>query len=307
MKRPEPGGGGTTPQIDPKQQLTFADIPLVAQQMADQIAAGGAGGDPYTAALAEFGDLGVAEHYALNPELLKTPGATSASVTSASGKIRFANGVIVDQITGQLISGPWMADPEVEGSNAWLTAIQDEWTDAEFNTWRKRLLELGYVPEGGLAESGGKAMDIINALALYHQTRYINGGKVIPLTPVDVGTREAIREQVDFKSIKEGIKSSWGDAAFDKPLNDALATWLTEQIIKEATKLRRKHPTWTVGQAIGSPGSAETLPSGAFLRVQEEFTKMPEVKAGLREGERLEERTGLRERLETAARVYGSL
>lgn len=301
---------------------------------------GGGQQDPYALALAEFATLPTpiksqSAYYGANPELaanlrygvggtqkFQVPTVDEAGnevmqevevdipaaqapvvgfVVAPSGRVRFWNGVIMDPGTRTVIFRP--NDAEVVGSEAWLRAIQDDWDDKEIGVWRKRLADEGYE----VSEKGDWALDLIDALRDYHFNRYLNFGKPQPKGPVNQQMREAIREQVDFKSIKEGIKSSWGDAAFGQPLNDALADYLAERVIRQAAKLKRKHPGWTVGAAIGSPGSTETLPSGAFLRVQEEFSEMPEVKAGLREGERIEERTGLRERLETAARVYNQL
>lgn len=217
-------------------------------------------------------------------------------IESETGKLLYANGVMVDLASKNLIPGPWMTDPNVEGSAAWLNEVQnngDKWA----NKWRKTLWDQGYTGAGMLqSESGGMAQDLLDALQAYHFSRYVNYGKAQPLAPTNQKTREAIREQVDFVTLKEEMKT-WGVPAFGEELDDDSADYLAERMVRKMTQLAKKHPTWTF----------EQIETGADVRVQQEFVEEPEVKEGLREAKRIEERTGLRDKLETAAQVFGSL
>lgn len=283
--------------IDPNAPVTFADILTTAQQTPI-----GTATSDYAAVEATFGTQALA---AQQKTILGLGGFAPAPTTQRpaldTGWIRMPNGVFANPTLGQVLF-PTPAegfDPsEIPGSEQWLRSIQDTWSETQFDTWRKRLIRLGYdtLVTGGIAEKGGKALDIIEGLRQYHFMRYLNGGKAIPATPVNQKTREAMREQIDFVSLKERVKP-WGTAVFGEDLDDDSAEWIADKIVMEMTQLARKHPTWTF----------EQIESGADVRVQKEFLKEPEVKEGLKEVRRIEERTGLRDKLETAAQVFGSL
>lgn len=251
--------------------------------------------NPYVAARSEFiGSYKASSAFASeNPELLKTGMVTTAPgyVTSETGKLLYDNGVIFDPATGNLLTPPGRAVP---GSYEWSLKIQDEWSDAKFNQWRKKLAAQGYE----VAETGGKAYDVIQALMAYHQNRYANGGKVQPLTPGGagaVGRGREIRESIDPVQLKEEVKG-WGEIPFGEDLNENAADFLSERIIDLAARLAKENKSWTPEQAL----------TGAQVRAQKQFVKRPGVKSALREAEEDEMDESLRQNIISLAQL-GSL
>jgi hypothetical protein len=193
-------------------------------------------------------------------------------IESDSGKRLYDSGAIYDPATGTTLY-PASSDQaaSVPGSDAWLQQIQESWDEDKVNEWRQKLSEQGYQ----VAESGAWAADLSTALSQYHTNRYANGGKAIPLVPGgDVATREAIRKQVDFVTLKEEAKA-WGQVPFGEDLDERTADYFAERIVTKMTELARKHPAWTY----------EQVEAGANIRVQKEFVKAPGVKGALRDAE----------------------
>lgn len=246
------------------------------QMKGEMAAAPAASADPWAQARAEFPAVG--------GQFPPTPGK-APYVESATGKIMYENGVIVDMTTGQLVDGAWQTDANIEGSRAWLIAIQKDWSDAKADTWRKRLSDMGYIPEGGLAESGGMAIDLVNSLKLYYTTKYLNGGTAPRMSPKATKT-EAIRKSFDPVMVKESVKE-WGSIPFDDPLDDDTASYFADRVMDLAVKLAQQHPTWT----------GEQVQSGAEIRAQREFVQTPGVKGALRDEEDDEMDESLREQM----------
>lgn len=190
---------------------------------------------------------------------------------TASGNMVYPNGVVVDP-AGQIVTGPWVNDPDVEGSNAWIRNIQESWNDEKFNTWRKRLISMGYdtMVSGGIASKGGMAQDVLEGLRQYHYMRYANGGKPIRITGEE--RSETIRSQVDFKAVKEDV-GSWLDAVgYDR--DDDVQEFFAQQVLRRANRLM-KTKGW----------DAQTALTGAELRTQEKFVQQPGVKGELKQME----------------------
>lgn len=211
-------------------------------------------------------------------------------ISSPTGAIKYPGiGVIADPNT-QAVYFPTHRDgvEDIEGSEEWLRKIQKTWGDEKFEKWRKQLIRLGYdqLVSGGIAESGGAAMDVIEGLRQYHKARYLNGGEAIPLTPGGgkKNIRQAVREQVDFVSLKEEVKG-WGEVPFGESLDPGTAEYFADRMLQKMTELARKHPSWTM----------EQVQTGATTRVQKEFIKSPGVEAGLEEAEDDEMSTALRD------------
>lgn len=289
-----------------------AQLNKAIQQAAENIPAAGSGTDAYSQAISELGGIypSTLQRFAGTVAtgaarvgigaiggIPQTPGvavgtagqALSSAVSTfvgdqpfaitPSGNMVFPNGVVVSP-DGQVLPGPWMNDPDVEGSNAWLRKIQDEWSDAKFNTWRKRLINMGYGTASGLDSSGGQAKDILTALQEFHFTRYVNGGKPIRLIPEQKAGQ--IREVVDFKAVKEDV-GSWLDAVgFDR--DDDVQEFFAQQVMRTANRLMT-NKGWSPEMAL----------SGAQLRTQEKFVKQPGVRSELKELEEDEMDESLRE------------
>lgn len=105
----------------------------------------------------------------------KTTDVGRGFITSESGALRFNNGVIANPETGEVFFPP--NDETVQGSWAWLSKIQDTWDDSKVKEWRERLADYGYE----IGEEGPPDQVFLQALQQYHQTRYLNRGKPLPL------------------------------------------------------------------------------------------------------------------------------
>lgn len=210
--------------------------------------------------------------------------------TAPTGTIKYTDsGVIADPANKAVFFPTHRPDvDDIEGSEEWLRKIQKNWTEDKFNKWRKQLIKLGYDTkvDGGIAEKGGLAQDVIDGLRVYHWNRYLNGGEALPLTPGGgrQNIRDAVREQVDFVSLKEEIKG-WGEVPFGEALDPTTADYFADRMLQKMTELARKHPSWTM----------EQVQAGATTRVQKQFIKEPGVAESLEEAEDEEMSTALRD------------
>lgn len=217
-------------------------------------------------------------------------------ITNDLGQILFGNGVVADPSTGDIFypnpaSG---IDPsDVPGSPEWLHKIQTSWSEAKANQWRKKLVSMGYdtAVTGGIAPSGGMAMDLIEGLRQYHATRYLNYGTVQKLTPK--GTKHEsphdVKKSLDFDSLVEETRG-WGQVPFGEDLTDEEAKYFANRMVTVLSRLQRQHPEWSQSQ----------LSSGATTRVQKEFLDVPEVADETDKQDDLEGDTTLRKHIVSA-------
>ena len=256
----------------------------------------GSGSSDYASVASLFGAQGLASQMRASLGLGgQTPGPLTP--TAAQGWTRLPNGVLINAAQ-QSILFPTKADgldpAEIEGSEEWLISIQDSWSDAKFDSWRKRLIKQGFDQAvGGIAPKGGFAADLKAGLRAYWQTAYLNGGKPIAFAP-STQTREAIRKQVDFVSLKEEMKT-WGQVPFGEDLADSEAEWLADKLVGKMTELARAHPEWSFAQ----------LQTGAETRVQREFTEDPNVTPLLKEAQDQEVSYNLRDSILSIAQLGG--
>lgn len=98
-------------------------------------------------------------------------------VESATGKLLYKSGVIVDLVNGGAPIFQDPNDPTIQGSPAWLRRVQETWDENKVGVWRKRLANQGYEIES----KGGISQPFLNALRDYHWNRYFNYGKAVPV------------------------------------------------------------------------------------------------------------------------------
>lgn len=116
-----------------------------------------------------------------------------------SGATIFKNGVIVDP-QGQVVMPPGKAVP---GSLPWLQEVTRNWSEADITSWRKKLVDYGFLPKGSEKQKGW-SVELRAALVNFHHARYLNGGKPIKsdtnavrAQPTDLGPlRPVIEEEV---------------------------------------------------------------------------------------------------------------
>lgn len=256
--------------------------------------AGAAQQNPYLAARVGFGSQGVSVPYAPGYGTVKT--GKQGYVQNSMGQILYSNGVIYDPAAHTLTfptPGSGIDPTEVEGSEEWLHKIQTTWTATKANQWRKRLLALGFdrVVTGGIAKTGGMAMDLIEGLRQYHSTRYSNFGTVQALSPQGGSTESPkdIRKSIDFESLTEEVRG-WGQVPFGEDLSRPEAKYFAGRMVTKMAELQRNHPDWTEQQ----------ISSGATSRVQREFLDQPEVEDQTQQQDELEGNTSLRKNIVSA-------
>lgn len=250
----------------------------VMQLIAGAVQSAGAQGDSYASAKATF-RIGV------HP-LAPGPGG---AIRNEQGWLLYPNGVIV---TDSEVLYPTQAhgvDPaEIAGSQAWAQKIQDTWSDEKANQWRKTLAGQGY----DVATSGGMAHDLLTALGQYHQTRYANGGRVIPLSPGGTQPGELkIKDVVDPVALREEVKS-WGQVPFEEDLDDDTADYFANAVMETARRLM-KEKGWDASRAV----------EGAGVRVQKKFLKDENVAGAIEDAEDDEMDESLRESIVSIAQV----
>lgn len=197
---------------------------------------------------------------------------------SPEGAIMYANGAIFDPATGRTYFPPDFATAaQIPGSRAWLREIQDKWSEDKVEEWRKKLWDQGYQGAGMLqSDKGGWGQDLIAALESYHNNRYSNYGKAVPLAPgaEGGGIGKAVKDSIDFQSLKSQIKE-WGQVPFEEDLDDDTAEFFARQFVETMQKLAKKNPGWTM----------EQLQSGAEQRTQKKFINAPGVERSIEEAE----------------------
>ncbi len=187
---------------------------------------------------------------------------------------------------------------DIAGSDAWLQLKRETWSKDQAAEWRKRLWQQGYQGAGMLqSEEGGWAADLAGALRAYHETRYANFGNPTPLSPGGRGGPDNvnIRDTFDKQATKEEVKG-WGYEVFGEDLNDDEAEFFSQQIIRKAQELARKHKgEWTT----------EQVHAGATMRVQKQFAKDPAVAEELEDMEELEGNTAIRDSIISISQLSG--
>lgn len=188
-------------------------------------------------------------------------------VPSATGKILYNNGVIADPTTGDVFFKPGSVAP---GSEAWILKIQEEWTDKEANAWRKRLNNLGFVPEGGLAESGGMAHDLLAALRGFHQARYANFGKVLPAAPKTKETKALAREAYDPLEIKTDARLLLTEVFGDDPSDEEIER-VTPHVMRAVRRALSSGKSMERAQTYGKEQIVQNIAADPAVRKWQEL------------------------------------
>lgn len=248
----------------------------VTQAISGLIQSKGAEGDDYATARSTF-------------RLMSAPDPKTGVITNSQGWMLYPNGTIVTD-TGVLY--PTQAhgiDPaDIAGTRQWAQKIQDTWSDEKANQWRKTLSDQGYE----VAEKGGMAYDLINALSAYHENRYMNGGRVQPLAPQGAKPGELrIKDVVDPVALSEEIKG-WGQVPFGDDLDPKTAEYFKDRVIQVAQRLM-KNKDWDASRAV----------EGAGVRVQKEFLGDKNVSQAMEEQDDDEMDETLRESIVSVAQI----
>lgn len=213
-------------------------------------------------------------------------------LVSDTGKIRFKNGVIADPESNNVLFPTPAYNPNLEnvpGSRPWLLKVQEEWSDKKANEWRKKLLAWGYQPQGGLAPKGGMAGDLLDALRMFHTTRYLNYGKPLRMSPKS-GQRQQVMKAIDRESLRYEVRNMYRTAGMGDP-SDQQRDWWGDRVIDLAIRFAREG--FDVTQAV----------SRAQSKVTNEFLEQPETELFMEQGEDQEENRSLLDGLLSVAQV----
>lgn len=206
----------------------------------------------------------------MDPKKLSTE--QFAKTVAPSGKILYRNGVIADPVSGEVQYPPnTQVAKNIRGSEPWLHSIQKDWSEKKSNEWRKKLIAWGYEPEGGLAPTGGMALDLIAALRMYHTTVYANYGDPIKARPVGVDAKKKVRDSVDMATLRATARNLYGTMDLGDP-SDAEAEQFADSVIQTAIEMVRSGIPVAQAVSRASNKQQETLmesPTGEeALRIQ---------------------------------------
>jgi len=199
-------------------------------------------------------------------------------ISKSSGAILYAKGIIADPTTGEVFYDPKGKAP---GSPQWLREEASKWDKEKVNSWRKKLLGLGYGEVvQGLGEKGPVDQTFLGALAEYHRSRYVNAGKVIPVATVRDRAKDAYDPILMRQDIRETVNTLYGRDASDPEIQgweDRLQKIVSRQLKRGRT------------------------PEHAVLKAQETFAEeleeTPEGIAASEQRETFEEKTRIRDYL----------
>lgn len=194
------------------------------------------------------------------------------TTSTSTGAIQFDNGVIVDT-DGNVFYPP---DKAVEGSASWRRQIQSTWSDADVKTWRKKLVNMGYLPQGAQKQNGFDQA-LLDALSSYYNARYANGGKEVARDLMGAGGQPLVDMSLFRPEIENEVRATFQDVFNDDPTSNELKRW-TDMVIGSASKYQKKglSASEAKSQAINSAVSGiYGSPEGQYYQdTQQENTSL---------------------------------
>jgi hypothetical protein len=229
-------------------------------------------GAPTDASLANLSRIPAKDGYEINP---------------TNGLVRYNNGVFYDPDADQVVFNH--ADPEQQGSLAWFARLQESGSEKQIETWRTRLQRYGY----DVGDKGGFDAPLKAALADFFQSKYKNLGK--PLAVGDQFEKAQWGGTLDPAVLHNEVRG-WYETAFGDDPTDAELDWWSDKLKRSAQRIARN-------QGL-DPGAAVTV---AQARTQEKFRESPDVQEQADWVKETGANMQMRDRLEQAAQVFGSL
>lgn len=270
----------------------------------DALAASGFGDEPYPAPRTVPVGGAPQLRTEIGMQQVPVPGQPRFQEQEETGWIRYANGVLVPAgaplgTTPGAVSVIYDPASKAPGSGAWQREVVSQWGPDKVAEWRKRLIEFGYLPKE--AKKGGADATFMNALALYHNNRYINGGKPIAVdasASAGGADRPKLVNLEDFQAqIRNDVREQYQRVYGIRPTDGEVQQW-SDYIIRQGMDLQRKFR-----RKYDSP-MTDTAATEAEERFIEKIESTPQAQF-LRESE--EENTRLRDTFERMAQVTASL
>ena len=218
-----------------------------------------------------------------------------------TGWIRYSNGVLVNPNVPIGAAGGIVFEPgsDAPGSPGYLRNV-NTWSPEKVADWKQRLVKSGYLSKD-MAKGKGVDLTFLDALRVYHETRYQHGGKPIDSNLAGAsGEAEYSLTAHDFQEqIKNDVREFWDQSFGGEPSDAELQAWTrftTQTALKAQRALERRDvPTSTAS------GLAATEAEERLIR---EIQTSPQA---VYQREALEENTSLRDALSSAVVATRSL
>lgn len=192
----------------------------------------------------------------------------------SSGATIFKNGVIVDP-QGQVVMPPGKAVP---GSMPWLQEITRNWSQSEVSSWRKKLVDFGYLPKGSEKQKGW-SVELRAALVNFHHARYLNGGKPIKSEKLDVAAQPTQLGPLR-PVIEEEVRKQLAGTLGQLPGEAEVKKW-TDFIVHQGMALQRQKqltPSTALQVAESRAGNqVYNSPAGQYAVGVEENTSLADA------------------------------
>lgn len=240
--------------------------PELAQNYARLYPAGGV--YDYATATQQFGfgsDLSLQSGESGGADALAANLAATQPMTSATGAIRFPDGVLFNPALGP--GGVvFPNDANVAGSGLWMAEVY-KWDEAKIKYWRKELAKTGYLEDA----KGGLTPDFVEALRTYHVNRYVYGGG----QPVSLEGTNAKTTRRDFDglldpAVLQGEVKQWLTQAYGDEGTESEQRYWADRVAQKALALAQRKGY--------SPSSAASV---AASKVQQDFLDSPSAQAAV--------------------------
>ena len=200
-----------------------------------------------------------------------------------TGWLQFKNGVLVDPSGSQ--GNMVFYDPStvVPGSPRWFREVVMNWSEKKIVEWKKRLHEFGYLSKDDAKEPYND-ITFRNALAAYHEQRYLNGGKpAMGDASIAKGSRAEraklvnVREEMGSQ-IRNSVRSVYRNVYGTDPTDgevEAFSSTIFETAMELQRRFRNRYDDPNTSAAVQEATEREierieTSPSATFLRESEE-------------------------------------
>jgi len=144
------------------------------------------------------------------------------------------DGVLVDPTNQTVVYDPTKSAP---GSSDWLMNARKTWSQESIQSWRKKLVQTGYLPKE-FEKGSGWDVAFEEALRGYYEQKYLHGGEAvsygIPQTQTDM-----LRIKDFSAQIRNDVRSQFVQVFGELPTDDELQYW-TDFVVRTGMKLQRK-------------------------------------------------------------------
>lgn len=166
------------------------------------------------------------------------PGVTGkANYVEKNGVFFYRNGVIADPNTGDVFMPP---DAGFAGSPSWLVKAQN-WDQDKVENWRAQLYDQGYA----VGKKGAWDQSLTVATRSYYESKYLNGGNIVPYSSTPGGTGATGSPPVDLSvlsaTIQNQVQAQYQSVFGQDPTPAELKSW-TSFVVNTGMQLQKGGP-----------------------------------------------------------------